>query len=96
MALRQINLVPEDELEKIAQIRHLKFWFKCLVLVVALLGTVQGVQYRRISLLRSQLPLGRGINGINLHQNILPTKGRAQLVLKKGADHKVEEILLRK
>ncbi len=36
------------------------------------------------------------INGINLHQNILPTKGRAQLVLKKGSDHKVEEILLRK
>jgi len=26
----------------------------------------------------------------------LPTKGRAQLVLKKGSDHKVEEILLRK
>lgn len=38
----------------------------------------------------------QSINGINLHQNILPTKGRAQLVLKKGADHKVEEILLRK
>ncbi len=36
------------------------------------------------------------INGINLHQNILPTKGRAQLVLKKGSDHRVEEILLRK
>ncbi len=36
------------------------------------------------------------INGINLHQNILPTKGRAQLILKKGSDHKVEEILLRK
>ncbi len=69
MALRQINLVPGDELEKFAQVRHLKFWFKCLVLVVALLGTVQGVQYRRISLLRSQLPLGRGINGINLQVN---------------------------
>lgn len=38
----------------------------------------------------------QSINGINLQQNILPTKGRAQLVLKKGADHKVEEILLRK
>ncbi|WP_260261281.1 type I pantothenate kinase [Vibrio intestinalis] len=36
------------------------------------------------------------INGLNLNQNILPTKGRAQLVLKKGPDHSVEEILLRK
>ncbi|WP_114767537.1 type I pantothenate kinase [Vibrio rhodolitus] len=38
----------------------------------------------------------RSINGINLEENILPTKGRAQLVLKKGASHLVEEILLRK
>lgn len=36
------------------------------------------------------------INGLNLNQNILPTKGRAQLVLKKDKDHRVEEILLRK
>lgn len=38
----------------------------------------------------------QSINGLNLNQNILPTKGRAQLVLKKGSDHSVEEILLRK
>ncbi|GAB2643006.1 type I pantothenate kinase [Vibrio panuliri] len=38
----------------------------------------------------------RSINGINLEENILPTKGRAQLILKKGANHLVEEILLRK
>ncbi|WP_194439865.1 type I pantothenate kinase [Vibrio fluminensis] len=38
----------------------------------------------------------RSINGINLEENILPTKGRAQLVLKKGSHHLVEEILLRK
>lgn len=38
----------------------------------------------------------RSINGINLEDNILPTRGRAQLVLKKGANHLVEEILLRK
>lgn len=36
------------------------------------------------------------INGLNLNQNILPTKGRAQLILKKDKDHRVEEILLRK
>ena len=38
----------------------------------------------------------RTINGINLQENILPTKGRAQLILKKGANHLVEEVLLRK
>jgi len=38
----------------------------------------------------------QSINGVNLGHNILPTKGRAQLILKKGQDHKVEEILLRK
>ncbi|KGY13428.1 pantothenate kinase [Vibrio tubiashii] len=38
----------------------------------------------------------QSINGINLDANILPTKGRAHLILKKGQDHKVEEILLRK
>ncbi len=36
------------------------------------------------------------INGINLEQNILPTRDRAQLVLKKGSNHTVEEVLLRK
>ncbi|WP_217906309.1 type I pantothenate kinase [Vibrio sp. JPW-9-11-11] len=38
----------------------------------------------------------QSINGVNLGHNILPTKGRAQLILKKGQDHKVEEVLLRK
>lgn len=36
------------------------------------------------------------INGKNLHGNILPTKERAQLILRKGLNHTVEEILLRK
>lgn len=36
------------------------------------------------------------INGKNLRQNILPTRGRAHLILTKGANHTVEEILLRK
>lgn len=38
----------------------------------------------------------RDINGINLVQNILPTRERAQLILRKGQNHLVEEILLRK
>ncbi|MGF1722854.1 type I pantothenate kinase [Vibrio kyushuensis] len=38
----------------------------------------------------------QSINGQNLAENILPTKHRAQLILKKGQDHAVEEVLLRK
>jgi type I pantothenate kinase len=36
------------------------------------------------------------INGPNLEQNILPTRARADLVLRKGADHSVASVLLRK
>jgi type I pantothenate kinase len=38
----------------------------------------------------------RGINGPNLRENIQPTRDRAQLILRKGADHGVEEVWLRK
>jgi type I pantothenate kinase len=37
-----------------------------------------------------------GINGVNLLENILPTRDRAQLVLEKGADHSVESVRLRR
>jgi len=36
------------------------------------------------------------INGPNLEQNILPTRARASLVLRKDADHTVSSVLLRK
>jgi type I pantothenate kinase len=36
------------------------------------------------------------INGPNLEQNVLPTRGRASLVLRKSADHAVSTVLLRK
>lgn len=36
------------------------------------------------------------INGLNLKQNILPTRERANLILKKGENHKVELVKLRK
>ena len=36
------------------------------------------------------------INEVNLFENILPTRERASLVLKKGHDHKIEQIRLRK
>jgi len=36
------------------------------------------------------------INLVNLRENILPTRQRADLILRKGADHRVEEVALRK
>ncbi len=35
------------------------------------------------------------INGVNLVENILPTRDRARLILQKAADHSVERVLLR-
>jgi len=44
--------------------------------------------------------LARGIweriNGRNLRENIEPTRERASLVVRKGADHRVSEVRLRK
>jgi len=36
------------------------------------------------------------INLVNLHENILPTRQRADLILTKGVDHLVQEVALRK
>jgi type I pantothenate kinase len=36
------------------------------------------------------------INLVNLHHNILPTRQRADLILKKGENHRVEQVALRK
>jgi type I pantothenate kinase len=36
------------------------------------------------------------INGVNLRENILPTRMRAHLILQKGPDHRVERVQLRR
>ena len=36
------------------------------------------------------------INGVNLRENILPTRERASLILHKAADHRVREVELRR
>src|SRR5690606_2254976 len=36
------------------------------------------------------------INGLNLRRNIRPTRGRADLILHKGPDHRVDWVQLRK
>ena len=38
----------------------------------------------------------REINGVNLREEILPTRARAQLVLEKGPDHRVRRVRLRR
>ena len=38
----------------------------------------------------------RSINLVNLHENILPTRQRADLILKKAESHAVEVVSLRK
>lgn len=37
-----------------------------------------------------------GINGVNLRENILPTRERASLIMHKGANHAVTEVHVRK
>jgi len=36
------------------------------------------------------------INLVNLHENILPTRQRADLILRKSESHQVEEVSLRR
>jgi type I pantothenate kinase len=36
------------------------------------------------------------INLVNLHQNILPTRARARLILRKGDNHRIEKVALRR
>jgi type I pantothenate kinase len=40
--------------------------------------------------------LWRRINLVNLHDNILPTRPRASLILSKGTDHRIEQVALRR
>ncbi len=42
------------------------------------------------------LSIWRTINLVNLHENILPTRQRASLILEKGADHQIKTVALRK
>ena len=56
-------------------------------------------RYARVSdaeTVETALSIWRRINLLNLHENILPTRQRASLILKKGADHKIEEVALRR
>lgn len=45
---------------------------------------------------KKALSLWNTINLVNLHENILPTRPRATLILKKGSDHVIETVSLRR
>ena len=47
-------------------------------------------------LVERTLGIWDSVNGPNLAQNIAPTRSRADIVLRKGPDHVVEEVILRK
>jgi type I pantothenate kinase len=42
------------------------------------------------------LEIWRTINEKNLYENILPTRGRARLILRKGKNHRIESVALRR
>ena len=42
------------------------------------------------------LEIWQSINEKNLYENILPTRQRARLILRKGANHKIESVSLRR
>jgi len=45
---------------------------------------------------RTAIDIWERINGLNLRNNVLPTRSRADLILHKGADHAVKKVYLRK
>jgi type I pantothenate kinase len=51
--------------------------------------TVEGAEARALEIWRS-------INQKNLEENILPTRQRARLILRKGEDHAIQSVALRK
>ena len=42
------------------------------------------------------MAIWKRINLVNLHENILPTRQRADLILKKGESHQIDEVALRR
>ncbi|MFM8393538.1 MAG: type I pantothenate kinase [Acidobacteriota bacterium] len=54
-------------------------------------ATLPDEEARRIA-----LTIWDEINGLNLRENILPTRNRARLILEKGPNHAVQQVYLRK
>ncbi len=54
------------------------------------------VELSEAKAIETALGIWTRINLANLHDNVLPTRARASLVLTKGASHRIEEVALRK
>ncbi|MFC7329401.1 type I pantothenate kinase [Marinactinospora rubrisoli] len=87
-----------------AKVEHIRSWYLDRFLELrrtrfedprsyfhAIATTVEDAEAREFA-----LNTWRTINEVNLVENIAPTRGRATLVLYKGADHRVQRVRLRK
>jgi type I pantothenate kinase len=86
-----------------AEIQDIERWYveRFLLLQETAFQSPESYFHRYINLskenaIKQATQIWEEINLKNLHENILPTKGRANLVLKKGSDHKAENIYLRR
>jgi type I pantothenate kinase len=86
-----------------AKTRHIRQWYVDRFLDLRLTAFARTDSYfRRYADLTDEQAVERALaiwettNAPNLEDNILPTRGRATLVLRKGEDHKVRRIRLRK
>ncbi len=82
---------------------HIRRWYvdRFLTMVGTAFQNPDSYFHRYATLTRDEAALvgehiWRDINWVNLHENIIPTRERARLILRKGEDHSVNGVLLRK
>jgi type I pantothenate kinase len=82
---------------------HIQTWYveRFLMLCQTAFRNPESYFHRYASLSRDEArelakQIWQNINEINLKENILPTRSRANLILDKGLDHAIQRVLLRK
>lgn len=86
-----------------AEEEHIRDWYVERFLTLRRTSFRDPVSYfHRYATLRDEearrlaLDIWERINGVNLRENILPTRLRARLILEKGRDHVIQRVRLRK
>ncbi len=86
-----------------AAVEHIEKWYvdRFLTLTETIFRDPSSFFRRYAGLSRDEavdeaVSIWKMINEPNLHDNILPTRERADLILRKGHDHLVEEVRLRR
>lgn len=86
-----------------AEEEHIRDWYVERFLTLRRTSFRDPVSYfHRYATLRDEearrlaLDIWERINGVNLRENILPTRLRARLILEKGPDHVIQRVRLRK